>query len=324
MSGVKCINKAICVVASLLILTTNLTGCVGAETAARYSVNSFLSDDKVSLYYPTYASDLCVVNTDIGNGDSGITDSVSAGLFDLSRKETLFAQNVNERVMPASLTKVMTAYVALKHGSLEQVLVAGSDVYVTESGAQKIGLKEGDRMTLDQALRILLIYSANDVANLIASNIGGSIPDFVNMMNTEAYAIGATNSHFENPHGLTSDEHYVTAYDMYLIFNAAMQYDTFSEIINMNTYTTSYLDSTGASKDVDISNTNGFITGAQSAPSGVTVIGGKTGTTQAAGHCLILLARDTAGNPYISVIMRDTDSGTLYNDMTQLLKEIVN
>lgn len=324
MSGVKCTNKAIGVIASLLIVILNITGCAGASTAAGYSVNSFLSDDQISMNYPTYASDLCVVNSDIGNDNSSITDSVSAGLFDLTNRETLFAQNVNDRVMPASLTKVMTAYVALKYGSLEQVLVAGSDVYVNESGAQKIGLKEGDRMTLDQALHILLIYSANDVANLIASNISGSIEEFVNTMNAEAYAIGATKTHFENPNGLTSDEHYVTAYDMYLIFNAAMQYDTFSEIINMNSYTTSYIDATGASKDVDISNTNGFLTGAKPVPSGVTVIGGKTGTTQAAGHCLILLARDTAGNPYIAVIMRDTDSGTLYNDMAQLLNEIVN
>lgn len=324
MSGVKCTSKAISALTAILISVFCLTGCISAEASAKYSVSSFSSDSKERLYYPTYASDLCVVNSDVNNSDTSISEKVSAGLFDLNNKETLFAQNINERVMPASLTKVMTAYVALKYGSLEQVLVAGSDVYVNESGAQKIGLKEGDRMTLDQALHILLIYSANDVANLIASNISGSIDEFVALMNTEAKAIGATNSTFENPHGLTSDEHYVTAYDMYLIFNAAMKYDTFSEIINMNNYTTSYLDATGASKDVDISNTNAYLTGGKSTPSGVTVIGGKTGTTNAAGHCLILLARDTAGNPYIAVIMRDTDSGTLYDDMTELLKEIVN
>ena len=179
-------------------------------------------------------------------------------------------------------------------------------------------------MTLDQALHILLIYSANDVANMIASNIGGSIDEFVELMNTEAKAIGATKSHFKNPHGLTAEDHYVTAYDMYLIFNAAMQYDAFSEIINMNSYSTSYLDSKGTSKEVNISTTNGFLNGNKAQPSGVTVIGGKTGTTTAAGHCLILLARDTTANPYIVVVMRDTDSGTLYEDMTQLLKEIVN
>lgn len=324
MNGVKCTSKAIGIAASFLILVSSLTGCMAVSTPARYSVSSFSSDSKERQYYPTYASDLCVVNSEIGTEDSNITEKVSAGLFDLSNRETLYAQNINERVMPASLTKVMTAYVALKYGSLEQVLVAGSDVYVTESGAQKIGLKEGDRMTLDQALHILLIYSANDVANLIASNISDSIDDFVALMNAEAKAIGATNSHFENPHGLTSEEHYVTAYDMYLIFNAAMDFDTFAEIINMNSYLTSYLDSSGAAKEVDINNTNGFLTGVKNPPSGVTVIGGKTGTTNAAGHCLILLARDTAGSPYIAVIMRDTDSNALYEDMSELLKEIVN
>ena len=324
MSGVKCTSKAIGFVAAFIIIVSNLTGCMAVSTPAKYSVSSFSSDSKERQYYPTYASDLCVADSDVGNSDSSITEKVSAGLFDLNNRETLYAQNINERVMPASLTKVMTAYVALKHGSLDQVLVAKSDVYINESGAQKIGLKEGDRMTLDQALHILLIYSANDVANLIASNISDSIEDFVALMNAEAKAIGATNSNFENPHGLTSDEHYVTAYDMYLIFNAAMKYDTFSEIINMHNYNTSYLDATGASKDVDISNTNAYIKGDKSAPNGVTIVGGKTGTTNAAGHCLILLARDTAGNPYIAVIMRDTDSGALYNDMTELLKEIVN
>ncbi len=292
--------------------------------AAHYSPKSNSFDGNLEYYYPTYASDICVVNTDINNSGDTVSEIVSAGLFDINKKETLFAQNVNERIMPASLTKVMTAYVALKYGSLEQVLVAGSDVYVNESGAQKINLKEGDRMTLDQALHILLIYSANDVANLIASNISGSIGEFVELMNSEAKALGATNSHFENPHGLTSDEHYVSAYDMYLMFNSAMQYDIFCEIINMNEYTTSYLDSKGTAKEITVSSTNGFLNGSKNAPTGVTVIGGKTGTTNAAGHCLILLARDTVSNPYIAVVMRDTDHDTLYSDMSDLLKEIVN
>lgn len=322
MSGVKCINKLFTVSFSIVLLISSLTGCAGLPYSAKYSVSSFGKNTNSSYNYPTFASDLCVAGGDIGE-DLSFSDVVSAGLFDLSNRETLYAKNVNARIMPASLTKVMTAMVALKYGSLEQVLVAGDDVYVNESGAQKIGLKQGDRMTLDQALHILLIYSANDVANLIASNIGGSIPDFVELMNKEAKTIGATNSHFENPHGLTSDEHYVTAYDMYLMFNAALQYDTFNEIINMNEYNTSYLDSSGNSKEVAISNTNGFLAGNKSAPSGVTVIGGKTGTTTAAGHCLILLARDISASPYIAVVMRDTDSGTLYNDMTELLKEIV-
>lgn len=320
----KCISNRLKALPVIFLLIFSITGCAGFTYGAPYSVSSSPESANEDYVYPTFASDLCVVNSDISGSDFGITDTASGGLFDLTKKETLYAKNVNEQVHPASLTKVMTALVALKNGSLDQILVAGSDVYVNESGAQKIGLKEGDRMTLDQALRILLVYSANDVANMIAANIGGSIENFVDMMNKEAKSIGATNSHFANPHGLTSDDHYVTAYDMYLIFNAAMQYDTFNEIINTKEYNTNYQSAKGDTVDVSISSTNGYIKGDRQAPSGVTVVGGKTGTTNAAGHCLILLARDVNGKPYIAVILRDPDNGALYDDMTGLLSEIVN
>ena len=324
MSGVRCTNKLLRALSIVLLGIFCVTGCSGLSYSSKYTVSSSPDDNRKTLYYPTFASDLCVADEDISGSGVEITEVASAGLFDLTKKETLYAKNVNMQVQPASLTKVMTALVALKYGSLDQVLVAGSDVYVSESGAQKINLKEGDRLTLDQALRILLIYSANDVANLIASNVGNSIEDFVSLMNKEALSIGATNSHFVNPHGLTADDHYVTAYDMYLIFNAAMEYDVFSEIINTTEYSTTYLDANGSSKEITVSSTNAYLKGDKQQPAGVTVIGGKTGTTQAAGHCLILLARDTASNPYIAVIMRDTDSGLLYNDMSLLLNEIVN
>ena len=320
----RCTNKLLRALSIVLLGIFCVTGCSGLSYSSKYTVSSSPDDNRKTLYYPTFASDLCVADEDINGSGVEITEVASAGLFDLTKKETLYAKNINMQVQPASLTKVMTALVALKYGSLDQVLVAGPDVYVSESGAQKINLKEGDRLTLDQALRILLIYSANDVANLIASNVGNSIEDFVSLMNKEALSIGATNSHFVNPHGLTADDHYVTAYDMYLIFNAAMEYDVFSEIINTTEYSTTYLDANGTSKEITVSNTNAYLKGDKQQPAGVTVIGGKTGTTQAAGHCLILLARDTASNPYIAVIMRDTDSGLLYNDMSLLLNEIVN
>ena len=120
---------------------------------------------------------------------------------------------------PASLTKVMTALVALQNASPDTVLTATDSVKITESGAQLCGLKAGDTMTLDQALHILLMYSANDAAMLIAENIGGSVDHFVEMMNEEAQRLGATNTSFANPHGLSDDNHYTSAYDLYLIFN---------------------------------------------------------------------------------------------------------
>lgn len=317
----KCTNKRLITFITAFFSIASLTACGSSSYALPYSTESVytsISSDMVD----TFASDLCVVGSDITDSSISMSTNSCAGLFDLNKRETLYALNVNEQVDPASLTKIMTALVALKYGSLDQVLTASKEVNITEAGAQLIGLKEGDTMTLDQALHILLIYSANDVGMLIAENIGGSVDGFVDLMNEEAKEIGATKCHFANPHGLTEDDHYVTAYDMYLIFNAAMQYDVFQEIINMSGYTTVYSHSDGSSADVDIKSTNGYLRGDRQAPSNITVIGGKTGTTNAAGHCLILLAKDSSGNPYIAVIMRAEDGDTLYSEMTALLQKI--
>ena len=173
--------------------------------------------------------------------------------------------------------------------------------------------------TLDQALHLLLIYSANDAAVMIAENVGGSVENFVQMMNAEAKRLGATGTNFVNTNGLSNDNHYTTAYDMYLIFNEALKYDTFTEIINMANYSTVYHDQNGAEKDITVNSTNMYLQQVQTAPSGVTVIGGKTGTTNAAGHCLIIMVRDTSGRPYVAVIMKSYDEDALYKQMNELL-----
>jgi D-alanyl-D-alanine carboxypeptidase len=216
----------------------------------------------------------------------------------------------------------MTALVALKYGSTDQMLTASENVIITESGAQLCGLKPGDQMTLDQALHILLLYSANDVAILIAEGVAGSVDEFVELMNEEAASIGATNCNFTNPNGLTDEDHYVTAYDLYLIFQEALQYDLFNQIIQMTSYSTVYTDADGNEKSLEMDTTNQYLKGVYEAPAGVTVIGGKTGTTNAAGHCLILLSRSSNGTPYISVIMKDGSREELYTDMTALLELI--
>ncbi|MDE7045465.1 MAG: D-alanyl-D-alanine carboxypeptidase, partial [Acetatifactor sp.] len=165
-------------------------------------------------------------------------------------------------------------------------------------------------------------YSANDAAMLIAENIGGTVENFVEMMNREARRLGATNTHFANPHGLTEEEHYTTAYDLYLILNEAVKYETINEIIQMTSYQTTYLDKNGKEKTFDKTTTNLFLRGDYQPPANVNVIGGKTGTTKAAGHCLMLLSRDAGGAPYISVILGSDETETLYREMTDLLDEI--
>ncbi|MBQ7679403.1 MAG: D-alanyl-D-alanine carboxypeptidase [Butyrivibrio sp.] len=268
-----------------------------------------------------FAEDLCVVNTEIGDRLE-LSDSVRVGLFDLNQRKTLYAHRVNDRSDPASLTKLMTALVAVKYGQPDMRLTATEAVNITEEGAQKLGLKPGDSMTLDQALHVLLIYSANDVAMLIAEGIGGSVEGFVTLMNEEASRIGATQSHFCNPHGLTQEGHYVTAYDMYLIFNEVIRIPELSEIIGTQEYSTRYRNGSGDLKEISLKNTNQYLRGNAAPPAGVTIIGGKTGTTNAAGSCLILMAKDSSGNPYIAVILRAGGSAALYETMTELLMDI--
>ncbi len=316
----RCTNKLVILP---IIMSVLLTACSNSDYSLKYTMNASDYSEKTGEVLDTFASDRCVVSGNIGDSLT-LTEKTCCGLFDLSKKETLYAYNAHTQLDPASLTKVMTAIVALKKGSLDQALVASDKVIITESGAQKINLSAGDSMTLEQALHLLLLYSANDVAVLIAENIGGTVDEFVNMMNEEALAIGATNSHFMNPNGLTQDDHYTTIYDMYLIFNEAIKYDKFSEIIQMGSYTTQYYTSSGDLKEVSVNNTNGYLNGHYDMPAGITVIGGKTGTTAAAGHCLIQLAADTSGNKYISVIMRAEDTETLYTEMSSLLLEITS
>ena len=302
-----------------------MTGCGSTKYDMPYSPQNSVSSYQLlniadQENVEPFAANLCVAAKDVPATGINLSDVGAAALFDTKNLETLYAKNVNNQMNPASLTKVMTALVALKHGSTDDVYVASENVKITESGAVLCGLKPGDKMTLDQALHILLLYSANDVAVLIAEGISGSVEEFVALMNEEAKAIGATNCNFMNPNGLTQEGHYVTAYDLYLIFQEALKYELFNEIIQTNTYSTVYMDANGAEKSVEMENSNLYLRGVYDMPSNVTVVGGKTGTTNAAGHCLVLLSRSSSGTPYISVILKDDSRERLYEDMTDLLE----
>lgn len=270
-----------------------------------------------------FAADLCIP-TEESTSENEIPageDSYSAAvLFDLKGRKTPYSRHPYERLYPASMTKVLTAIVAMENCDLDQVLTADASCVLTETDVQKVKLREGDQMTLDQALHMLLIYSANDVANLIAVNVGGSIEGFAEMMNKKAVELGATNSHFVNPSGLQDEEHYTTPYDMYLIFNKAISYGKFIEIIGMRNYSTVYHDASGGEVSFECENTNRYIKGQYNPPAAVTVMGGKTGTTAAAGGCLVLLSKDATDSSYISVVMHAKNTDILYEKTNSLLE----
>lgn len=306
----------------------SLCACGNTSYELPYDANSSVSgfnvisnekNDVITLF----AKDLCVSNSQVNNSSIADTsDSGTAILYDIQNSNIIYSENAHVQLSPASLTKVLTALVALKHATPDTVLTASENIYIDEPGAQLCGLKPGDTMTLNQALYVALLNSANDAALLIAENIGGSVENFVTMMNEEAHALGATNSNFVNPHGLTDSQQYTTSYDLYLIFNEAIKQEKFVEIIQTPSYETTYYDRSGKAKQLTVRNTNKYINNDVKAPENVTVIGGKTGTTNAAGHCLMVLAKDKNGAPYIAIILKAGSRDSLYAQMTDLLEEI--
>ncbi|MDD3795215.1 MAG: serine hydrolase [Lachnospiraceae bacterium] len=270
-----------------------------------------------------FASDLCVTSGNVNDGAIALKASEGA-LFNLEDNRVDYAKDIFTSRSPASLTKVMTALVALKYGNLDDIVTVTDTALDIEYDSSVCDIKVGDQISLKQLLYGLLIASGNDAAMMIAEHVGGSVDNFVTMMNEEAKMLGATNSHFANPHGLTESEHYTSAYDLYLIFNAAMQYDTFMDIINRTNYYAEYTRGDGSPVAVTWETTNHYFTGEAKSPDNVIVYGGKTGTTDDAGACLTLLTKDLYGTPYLSVIMNASTKEDLYAEMNQILSMIEN
>ena len=328
----RCINKKRQIAALLLAacLTASLTSGCG-QTAQltdafssdhpEYGIQS--GDDNTEI--PYFAKDLCVAEGDAEEIEADTSEAGAALFFNIDTKEVLYAKNIYERLYPASTTKLMTALVALKNGDLdEQTTVSQESVTFHESGVSTAKLKAGDVLTLRQLLYALLLPSANDAANVIAEQIAGSQDQFVAMMNAEAKEIGATGSHFVNANGLHDENHYTTAYDLYLIFQAAMQYDDFMEIIQQKEYTATYTASDGSTIEATWSSSNQFTSGAVTVPDGVQAVGGKTGTTTAARSCLVQLFTDAQGQRYVAIILGCKERGILYEEMQSFLSNLNN
>lgn len=279
---------------------------------------------------PAFAQNLCVYSDaslyseKIKEND--ILNSISYGLLiDSAANEVLFSKNAFEKIYPASITKLLTAYIALKYCNPEDVIVCTEDVSnITVPGAVLLGLKAGDTFTLDQALHLCLLSSYNDVAVAIAVHVSGSVEAFADLMNEEAKLLGANHSHFVNPSGLPDDNHYTTAYDLYLIFNEVIQNSFLTEVIQCKEYSTIYHDINNNEVNAKSINTNQFFLGNYNTPDLITIVGGKTGTTTEAGHCLILFVRDTTSNPYIALILNADTTDLLYSQMSELLSQCAN
>lgn len=233
------------------------------------------------------------------------------------------AHNVFQQTPPASITKILTALVALKYGGdLDKEITLKDDVYVDIWDAQVCGFEAGDVITLRTLLYAMLIYSGNDAANAVASAVSdGDITAFCELMTEEAHRLGATQTNFTTPNGLDQPDHYTTAYDLYLIFNECLKYDLFKDAISQPSYVAKYTHN-GEAVERTFETTNQYLLGLRELSEGVSIIGGKTGTTDNAGYCLILYVEDREGNGYISVLIGCPDKDVLYASMTKLLSDI--
>ncbi len=270
-----------------------------------------------------FAKNLIIVTEEENQGEDTNLDSGSSLLMNITDKKEIYADNVYDRLYPASLTKLMTALVVFQYGELtDSVTVSYDASHITEGGAKLCGFHEGDVISMEALLKSLLIYSGNDAAIAIADHVGTSEESFVALMNEGAKKIGAVHTNFVNSNGLHDDNQYTTAYDMYLIFNELLKYETFRSIIGTDSYTAVYKDSKGNDLEKTFVATNAYLKGEATAPEGIEVLGGKTGTTSKAGNCLVLLSKDSAQKEYISVIMKASDSTSLYSQMTYMLSLI--
>jgi D-alanyl-D-alanine carboxypeptidase (penicillin-binding protein 5/6) len=159
----------------------------------------------------------------------------SAALVDSYSGEFLYTKNPDAKEYPASSTKILTALIVIEAGNLDQLVrVAPEDTKVEPSS---LDLKPGQQFTRRQLLFGMLLKSANDVAMCLARDNAGSVPAFAEKMNLRAAELGATSSHFVNPHGLHDPNHYTTAHDLVLIARAAMQQPLFRQIVSTIYYT---------------------------------------------------------------------------------------
>ena len=227
-------------------------------------------------------------------------------LIDGENGQVLHGKGFDKKLNPASTTKILTAIIALEKGNLEEVVTIGKNVPLVQG--TKVYLREGEKVTLEELINVTLIHSANDAALAIAEHISGSQEKFATLMNNKAKEIGAKNSQFINPHGLTEEGHTTTAYDLAIIAKYAMKNQEFRDIVIKKVY-----DWEGQEWQNRLINKNKLLWDMKNST------GIKTGYTSAASHTIVASAQEN-GRELIAVILGCPNGNTLWDDAQKLLE----
>ncbi len=227
-------------------------------------------------------------------------------LMEASTGKVIYEKDSHTKVPPASTTKIMTAILTLENCALtDTATVSHNAIFSVPLGYTHAYLVEGEVLTIDQLLHILLIPSANDAANVLAEHIAGSVESFSTMMNSKALELGMQDTHFVNPNGVQNKDHYSSAYDLAILGRYAMQNETFRKLVSTTKYT---LPATNVYPKADryFSTTNELII-----PDNRDSVdnyyypyatGIKTGYTDAAKNCIVASSKKD-GVEYIVVIL---------------------
>lgn len=227
----------------------------------------------------------------IGHANPSVSAN-NAVLIEQSTGRILFEKNAHEKQNIASITKIMTAIIAIESGKMDEMATASKNAVYTEGSS--IYLKEGEKMAVEDLVYGLMLRSGNDAAVAIAEHVGGSEEGFVYLMNEKAKWLGMTNSHFDNPHGLDSQTHYSSAYDMALLMRYAMENNEFQKITGAKSYKSDKREYSWRNKNKLLTALYKYCTG------------GKTGFTKQTGRTLVSTASKDGMN-LIAVTLDDPD-----------------
>lgn len=222
----------------------------------------------------------------------------AAVLIDVETGQIYFAKNHTRRAAPASLTKIMTAVIAVENSSLDDVVTVDSRSASVSMGSI-IDLRKGEKITLGELLTAALVASANDSTVAIACHVGGSHARFITMMNAKAAALGLSNTRFANTNGYHDPNHYTTAYDLARLSRYALGHPKINELVQTREATVHWLEP--PDREEKIKNSNRLLFGDYEGIDGV-----KTGTTPLAGNCLVASAT-REGRRLIAVALHSND-----------------
>ncbi len=256
------IRKKICsIVLAIIIFSVILSNPIYAEEVISY-------DESMKIEFE---------NIDIPNFLAGNTET----------GEVLYGKNIDEKIYPASLTKLMTAILVVENCELDEIAtVSENAVKSVPSGYTNANLQIGEELTIEDLLYVMLIPSANDAANVLAEYVGGSIESFSTMMNTRAKELGCANTNFTNPSGLHQEEHTTTARDLFLIANEAYKNETIKKIMCVTEYALPQTNIYSGNQRI-FTSTNWLLLPNLTKFYTESCCGGKTGYTGEAKNCVV-------------------------------------